>query len=239
MLEEGMFEPEPLDPELEQYRRMAGDMEGVFHPLVYSYPYFGETENRILNKRLEYKRKYADEALAAGKWSRYLSIHEKPYRVSALINVHALITDDAEYWRLVAETWQFTENLYETRYYWRQLWYDQRPGRYEHVMSDADRQRLGQMDDGIVVFRGSTNRAGAKGMSWTLNFDIALRMASRMGISSHHHPMVYVARGVIEKRRVLAFFEGRNEEEIVAVPGHVRNLVLTAHPRKSIRDQSA
>ena len=66
-------------------------------------------------------------------------------------------------------------------------------------------------DDMITVYRG-VRVNNYKGLSWTTDKQCAEWFAKRFGISEEKS---YVFTGQIKKKDIIAFFDNRNEEEIV------------------------
>jgi len=221
---------EDLHPDLQRYiRDLPGLGPCLIHPYVYSVPYFGPPENRMLNKRYALKSERIAQARMDENWSRFVVLHEKPYRANALAQIHYRIDNDEEYWSLVGDIWIHTENVFECRRFWKQFWHCDRPDR--HMAMDAeDREALAAMPDLLTIYRGVINAKGIPSYSWTLDPDVAYRIGSRP--SNGTGSTVTVARGVIPKRRVLAYYSGRNEEEIVISRfRHVRNLTTETRNR--------
>ncbi len=230
---DGIFDPEPLHPDLQdRLRHIPGLGLCLQHPYVYSVPYH-EPLNKQLNLRYAAKLARLEETYTAGNWPNYIGLHERPYRINALMKIEAHLSDP-EFWKLLANTWIDSENIRECYRQWMSLWHSRRPGRAEHVMEEEERSALAAMPDPLVIFRGVGNRAGVKGLSWTLDPAIARRLGSRYGVGNTGSTMI-VARGVVQKHHVLAYFSGRNEEEIVVIPGHVHAISTRTYPRKRSR----
>ena len=70
------------------------------------------------------------------------------------------------------------------------------------------------LEDPVTVYRGVTsyNAKNIKALSWTLDRDTAEWFAHRFG----EEGTVYEAQ--ISKEHILAFFNGRNESEVVVDP---------------------
>lgn len=210
-----MFEPEELHPDLVPYLNDEGTRLGwpvLQHPLVYAVPYL-EPENKRLNAQYEYKLGALDEAFDEGKWGSYVFLHERPYRINAFRDICDYM-DDKEYWELLSSVWSDTENLH--------AWGDveslfERPGREDHFMDDGDRRAFRDMfGDEIHIHRGHTHLNQA-GWSWTSDYDRAMWFATRFDADGK------VTSTTVAKDKVLAYFTGRGENEIVVNP---KDLVL-------------
>lgn len=79
------------------------------------------------------------------------------------------------------------------------------------LMSDSERKFLEQLPDTVEIYRGVTKRGEriARGMSWTVDLDRARWFAGRCETKG------YVYKAAILKSDILAYFDGRQEAEIV------------------------
>jgi hypothetical protein len=92
-------------------------------------------------------------------------------------------------------------------------------------MDDEERKVLAELPDTIQVFRGTCYAPeGCRGLSWTLRRDIAERFAIKGAFlgSRPKGAIPYLVTATLRKRDVLAYFDGRDEAEIVALPEKVR-----------------
>ena len=80
-------------------------------------------------------------------------------------------------------------------------------------MSEEDLRKFDFLHEQVEVWRGTSNKRGIKGLSWTLDEKIAVWFAQRF-CSESRVPLL--ARGMVEKRDVLAYFGERNEQEIIS-----------------------
>lgn len=88
------------------------------------------------------------------------------------------------------------------------------------LMTDEERKRLSEMDDTITIYRGVTpyNAKNVRALSWTTDIKKAEWFANRYGQCG----TVYKAQ--ISKAKVLAYFMGRGESEIIVNPKELKNL---------------
>ena len=66
-------------------------------------------------------------------------------------------------------------------------------------------------DDMVTIYRG-VRVNNYKGLSWTIDKQRAEWFAKRFGINGEKG---YVFTGLIKKKDIIAFFDSRNEEEVV------------------------
>ena len=85
------------------------------------------------------------------------------------------------------------------------------------LMDEDDYQRFMDLDDVVTVYRGVTsmNAKNIKALSWTLDRDTAEWFAHRFG----ENGTVYEAQ--IQKKYIYAFFNSRNESEVIVDPKHL------------------
>ncbi|MCZ8254664.1 MAG: hypothetical protein O9327_03130, partial [Polaromonas sp.] len=192
------------------------------HPLVYSVPY-SPIQNKMLNASYLAKREMLAAAQRDGNLDKFIGLHERPYRLNALITGARRIQDlsDEAYWRAVGFVWRDSENVHELWDTWRRVWVGGNRaagvrGR-EHVMSRGDLDALQAMPEVFEVFHGEEhpNRIG---MSWTLDHDVAKWFAKRFQARGR------VYKGRVRRADVIAYFTQRNEEEIL-VPGELVELI--------------
>ena len=84
------------------------------------------------------------------------------------------------------------------------------------LMQDSEYNTYCNLSNSLTVYRGVTTDHNPNGMSWTRDKSKAEWFANRFGKG-------YVLEGVVEKENVLAFFNRRNEEELVIPAKYVKN----------------
>lgn len=80
----------------------------------------------------------------------------------------------------------------------------------ELLMEEDDYKRYQELPDEITIYRGVKPKSSTKALSWTLSKKTAKWFADRF----EKNGQVYQAK--IKKENVLAYFNSRNEEEIIA-----------------------
>ena len=88
-------------------------------------------------------------------------------------------------------------------------------------MTPKEHAALGPLPNQFPIYRGFLGKRG-NGMSWTLDESKAEWFAHRFAIGESKQPRL--AKGIVAKKHVLAYFEGRNEKEIVVDPANVRSV---------------
>ena len=195
---------EPLCPELAAHRQPGPLGYMVTHPLVHAVT---AMVPGMLNRQLEYKRKQLARHAKAGDWDSWVFTYERPYRVSALINLidRDLIPPD-HVGPIMANIWTDTENIHQHIEDWSRLFRE-----YAHdgqMMSSNERDKLANMPDRLTVYRGECNDGG---WSWSLSKDVAVFFARR----PTHDGTGEVTSGYVDKRHVIAYLDRRSEEEII------------------------
>jgi hypothetical protein len=117
-LQEMLDSKEPLHPELAKHLSsgLTTGMPGIFHPLHYEVPFLPGME-ALSNKRFLWKKQAVADALEKGKYSSYIFLHERPYRLNAFAEIaHKL--DDEAYWKLLGEIHVDSENIWQNFRAW-------------------------------------------------------------------------------------------------------------------------
>ena len=82
----------------------------------------------------------------------------------------------------------------------------------KYLMTEKDYQTYQNLPDKITVYRGVGVNRNPNGLSWTPNLEVAEWFAQRFNSKDKKG---YVQTAVISKDKVLAYFNTRNEDEIV------------------------
>jgi len=179
----------------------------IAHPMLYAIAY-DPARNAEYNLQYLNKKKAAAAALKECNWHRNIFLHERPYRLQALVSLvvvlemenrhaeaQAAINEllpnvyvDAEGLHTNAELWQLLFNRYEGE---RNL--DQLP--------DTDR---------FMIYRGVGDARHTGGFSWTLDRKRAEWFAARWNKDGGH-----VFMREVERCDVALYTEDRGEAEIV------------------------
>lgn len=213
--------PPDLNPDLEPYVETSDKLEGwvnLKHPLVYQIGYTPQL-NGLVNRMYEQKQAAVAQAEKEHNWSQLVWLYERPYRIGVFYGIREELTDE-QYWHLLSAIWTDTENMWQNAFTWKLCLESDRPGRSENFMDDEDREALAKLPDRLTIYRGSS--AGLPpGLSWTLDRDRAEWFARRFEREGHA-PILYA--GIVYKDDVIGYLTGRNEEEIVVIHEHIRNI---------------
>jgi hypothetical protein len=124
---------------------------------------------------------------------------------------------DEQYWSNLAYAY-ITQNYkkipYKTYY---ELFSSPRPMRHK-LMSDEEYEFFQQLPDELVIYRGGSvteKKTKRYGVSWTLNFQKAKEFADVKQLRDKKPMDVFEMR--ILKSDVIAFFNSRNEDEIIFI----------------------
>jgi len=222
-LHDMMKTQEPLHDALVQYVEDCDVLDKILrHPLVYAVPYFPQM-NAMYNKQYEQKTDHAAHALLNSKYSTFVFLHERAYRLDALRMLYEtteIAANSTEFWQLFRSIWIDTEN------WWHNAddvaeWIDD--GGAELMMHDSEREHLASMPDSFTVYRGWSRHGGRCGYSWTTDRDIAEFFATRFArCADQRHAKI--AAGVVKRHDVLAYLTSRDESEMFVDIGSVSNV---------------
>lgn len=192
----------------------------IRHPLVFSIMH-APALNVLANRQLAAKRQATQEAYDEQRWHSYIFLHERPYRAEALADVSALMDDDV-YWEMVGSVWTDSENIVQCRETWHELLGASRASR-EYIMNEEERDTLAKLTSPLMIYRGFSYEGGERGASWTHSKDKAEWFARRFGgvVGDRNGCAPSVAVGVTDLAKVIAYFDARNEREIVVLPEDV------------------
>lgn len=205
---------EDLHPDLQKYLNISPIGEIVQHPLVYSVPHH-PMRNANLNRLLERKKINLINFRAQKNWGSYIFTYERPYRLEAMRMVLDEMSD-FEYWNQVSRVWTDSENIYQNFEEWVEIWSNDRPER-EATMDEDELAVLNSLPDSLTVYRGVGHEDAIGGLSWTTDKDRAVWFAKRFSYQEDSMPIL--ATMEIDKSEILAYFGGRNESEVVIIPG--------------------
>lgn len=185
-------------------------------PLSVELPFKSMAE--VANHSYEQKRRQVAKAIEADDWMTFVLLHERSWRLPALLD--AIEQHDwnlRRLWPVVGHVWIDTESVRYHNEHWREIW-STTCSRRKFAMEAKDRAKLRRMPDELIVWRGVSHKGAVRGLSWTLDRDMAVWFANRT--SSGRAPR-FLVEGRIRKADVCAYFTGRNESEVVVLPEHV------------------
>ena len=222
--QKNLFKNEELDKELQEYVAEYG----LFHPLVQTlfYSNFDDADGfnplaAQLNEQLKSKKKRLAIADGNEDWALSLILHERYSRLQAFVDRCWMMAPE-DYWSNLGWLWIDTENPSSEIDVWTMLFTNDVSNR-ENIMTVEERKYLESQPDSIQVFRGydHSGKHPLEGLRWTLSQDKAEWFARRY---SPDKPLLGV--GEVSKDSVLAYFNGRGEQEIVVNPKDVNVTAL-------------
>jgi hypothetical protein len=197
-----------LVPELRDY--WLAEDRLLHHPLVVTRVFNCEDAGRVNAEFLSKKQHLRDLKINLGDGQEYVFLQERPYRFRALKRIVRDLSP-TDYWQLVGKVWTDSENIREHFADWQRLWSAApKINKYE-CMTPEERAGLEGMSSSFPVWRGIGSR-GREGLSWTLDRDNAVWFARRFGRSGSGK----LIHAEVERHSVHAFFQRRQESEIVA-----------------------
>lgn len=194
-----------LHPELQKFVVDTEIGKYIKHPLVFS----PLVLPGLANQMLEQKYKQLREALDTKNFSRYVFLHERPYRLSAFKDIKHQLTDE-DYWKLLSSIWTDTENSHQDLGTWKNLFKSKRNQRH-NLMTEEELKTMESLDDTVTIFRGCVENLNEDGLSWTLDRERAEWFANRFDQKG------IVIEKAIGKEKIVAYFSGRGEQEIIVI----------------------
>jgi hypothetical protein len=197
-------------------------------PLVFMVPYLPSMAH-LANEMYRTKTQGIRRAEAERNWHKIVWLHEKPYRLSAFLSICERLSD-REYWEALGSIWIGTENLHDDQKQWLQALTAQRPGRARWLMGDADRATLAELGEEVTIYRGFARPGSYRAPSWSLSRSRAEWFANRAALTSPDR-QGYLATTRLPKSQVLAYTNGRGENEIILDPATLQAVRATAIPQ--------
>ena len=86
------------------------------------------------------------------------------------------------------------------------------------IMSVQERVKLKSLPNEVIIYRGGHKKNNSKALSWTDDYDQALWFAKRFDNNG------YVLQATIKKDDIIAYFDERNEKELIVDFNKIYNL---------------
>lgn len=148
---------EELNPEFEPFIRHTESVGRMIqHPLLYD---IGVMLPGLANRQLEQKKASLQRAIEAGDLGKIIVLHERPWRMEALLNYGAVYDEDGrvlpiweqsdDFREEAAFVWTDSENIHQYREQWLDLYRDRPDG---VVLGDKGEFR--KLPDRVTLFRG-------------------------------------------------------------------------------------
>lgn len=137
----------------------------------------------------------------------------KSYRLTFLKYIEKYLSEK-DFTELLADAWVSSENPNQdvnVNIPTLTKWF--KKANKKLLMTKEDYDIYCNLDDEIKIYRGVAVGRNPKGLSWTMSYDKAAWFANRFNSSNKKG---YIQEATIKKEYVLAYFNTRDEEEIVA-----------------------
>jgi hypothetical protein len=222
-----------LHPDLQPYLKDGG----LHHPLVhleYDIPALYQRVNQLY----EYKKRTISHPEPPNEWDLYLPhLSESDRYVQFIIN--EVRRQDPEYFRIIGQIWTDFETLGQLSCFLEMVlgleafdpWGEPLSTNVVYMMTEIERQKLSQLPDEFTVYRGHDSRL-LKGMSWTLERDIALQYAIGRNGGDRQ-----ISTGIVSKKSVIAFIDRWSESEIIVPTTLVRDIDTQSATKSSMLDR--
>lgn len=126
---------------------------------------------------------------------------------------------DEEYWKYLGHSYISQDFFSVPNNILTKLFQSDRPGR-EYLMSEKDREDFDQLPDEITIYRAMSKKeydSGNYRYSWTLNKKVAELFLNRNEALYKKDMLIHEIK--IKKIESIAYFNNRNEEEIIYIKG--------------------
>ena len=209
-MSDDLFGPEPLHPDLEPYVQDSGFIGKVIRfPLIVSVPYYVEL-NKQLNRRYELLIEKVEEAKGNGDWLSFVFLHERPFRLDALLDAVNEGMSGEVYNKVLAHAWVDSENPGVNLDTWVDLFTSPEVDGSQ-LMDEEERADFLDLPETLTVYRGARPEY-RRGLSWTTDLKTARWFANRWGKG------LPVWRMTVQIENVIAHFTGRGEREVIIHP---------------------
>lgn len=163
------------------------------------------------NSLFENKREQSLDAFENKRWDEFVFLHERPYRVAALIQCVSAGLEKSAYWHLIGKVWCDSENIFQNKEHWSFLWEANQDLR-SACMTKEEQDFLASLSWPQNIWRGSSHPIDQTALSWTLDRDHGIWFAKR---NAKEDGRSYIASAVVNASDVLACFLRRNERELI------------------------
>ena len=203
-------------------------------PIIVQHPFTSSGFNMVMrngepkcvditadNEALDEWRKMVSEQISSAKSAfEIYMMTNKPYGMTFLKYAsHHLSKKDFS--QILADAWIRSENPNnDPNLTQRKLLSMFQSAEPRHLMSQDELNTLDELDATVTVYRGVTsfNANNVKALSWTLDRSVAEWFATRFDEDG----TVYQAQ--IEKSHIYAYFDGRNESEVIVDPKYLMDI---------------
>lgn len=199
----------------------------VMHPIFENGFVYIQTDKKIVNilenkenihKAIKERENVINDAKDV--FSVYFIIR-KSYRLTFLKYIKDYLSEE-DFSKLLADAWVSSENPnQDTNVTVATItkWFRKSDKRL--LMTEEDYQVFLNLNPEIKIYRGVAVGRNPKGLSWTMNYKKAEWFANRFNTLDKKG---YIQEATIQKGKVLAYFNTRGEEEIVASVNDMNNV---------------
>ena len=221
-------------------------LETDFSPMIVSHPF---TKSGIVMLKDGDDFVHADitkDDLALAKWQSEMAWHidRSPdvYQIYSMVNdayALAFFQDIAnhlsqeDFSRLLADVWVNSEYANsDANVNKNTILNFFKKADKKYLMTESEYDTLSNLGDVVTIYRGVTprNKRNIKALSWTLSRSKARWFANRFGQGGE----VYSA--TIDKSNIYAYFDSRNEAEVIVDPKHLKNISRISQLNSSNND---
>lgn len=165
-----------------------------------------ENDEDLYNKPYRVRRELAQKYLEEENFDSFIFIHERPFRLEALVEVLFSIKKE-DLFRIVEYVWTDSEDPCVNLEVWKYIFnYCEELG----VLEDSKRD----LPEKFTIYRGT--RAGIEdiGISWTLDASVAKVFSERFYTKrTDKQPIVKVKE--VKKEDIFLFTDARGEKEVI------------------------
>jgi hypothetical protein len=150
-----------------------------------------------INDQFTYKSNELEKAVFEKNWSKVISLHERPFRLKALIDYKDSMSDEA-YWESVAEVFIDSETIFKNLSSWRDIFGSTR-NNSQFFMDVSDQKTFRQLPESINLYRGCIDGKNKFGFSYSLSKEKAHWFATRF-----NHPNSLVVERSVTRHQCFA-----------------------------------
>lgn len=165
-----------------------------------------ENDEDLYNKPYRVRRELAQKYLEEENFDSFIFIHERPFRLEALVEVLFSIKKE-DLFRIVEYVWTDSEGPCVNLEVWKYIFnYCEELG----VLEDSKKD----LPEKFTIYRGT--RAGIEdiGISWTLDASVAKMFSERFYTKrTNKQPIVKIKE--VKKEDIFLFTDARGEKEVI------------------------
>ena len=229
-LRKAFLSGDKLHPDLRKSLIDGGLGKALRHPLV-SFPIYSDELASYANESYAAKKVRLVEADSRKDFNRAVFLHERPWRLQAYAE-RAHLMSAREKGNLIGEVWADSEHPHINLRVWRMLWRE--PDVALHAMGNKELMAFDALKQkaeagGLTLWRGTgKSLAAGRGLSWTTDRKMAEWFAAREGRASSSS--VWQVKPPPD--RMLAFLDGRGEDEVILDTRGLRGIHETGKGRR-------